>query len=158
MPRQLRWLVLIPLALVPIACARPAAKELPSAATNDQAAAIAWSYDYDAALAQAKEEGKPLMVDFFATWCKPCQLLDEEVFSRSEVADASRDYVCVKVDGDKYPDLREKLDVTGYPTVLFLSPDQTELGRVKALVSYRVMVRSMAAAAEKAGVIKPESD
>jgi len=97
-------------------------------------------------------------VDFFATWCKPCQLLDEEVFSRSEVADASRDYVCVKVDGDKYPDLREKLDVTGYPTVLFLSPDQTELGRVKALVSYRVMVRSMAAAAEKAGVIKPESD
>ena len=156
MLRGLRWLLPISLALLPLGCARPAATEQTPAPTDSQAAGITWSDDYEAALAQAKEESKPLMVDVFATWCTPCQQMDEDVFSRAEVGEASREFVCVKVDGEKYPDLRKKLEVANYPTVLFLDPDEREISRSEAKVSHRIMLRVMEAAAEKAR--SPESD
>jgi len=54
------------------------------------------------------------------------------------------------VDGEKYPDLRKKLEVANYPTVLFLDPDEREIGRSEAKVSHRIMLRVMEGAAEKA--------
>lgn len=167
MLRGLRWLLPISLALLPLGCARLAAKEQApattqtpattdgQATTDDQAAGITWSYDYQASLAQAKEQNKPLMVDVFATWCTPCQQMDEDLFSRADVGEASRGFVCVKLDGEKYPDLRDKLEVSNYPTVLFLSPDEREISRSEAKVSHRIMLRVMDAAAEKAR--SPES-
>jgi thiol:disulfide interchange protein len=164
MLRELRWLVPISLALLPLGCARPAATEQAPATTqdqvptDDQAAGITWSHDYEAALAQAKDESKLLMVDVFATWCTPCQQMDEDVFSRAEVGEASRDFVCVKVDGDKDPDLKDKLEVTSYPTVLFLDPDEREIGRSVAKVSHRTLLRVMEAAAKKARSAESDSD
>jgi len=172
MLRGLRWLVPISLALLPLGCARPAATEqtptptegqaAEGQAAETQAAGITWSHDYEAdyeaALAQAKQENKPLMVDVFATWCTPCQQMDEDVFSRAEVGEASRDFVCVKVDGDKDPDLKDKLEVTSYPTVLFLDPDEREIGRSVAKVSHRTLLRVMEAAAKKARSAESDSD
>ncbi len=158
MLRRLRWLLPISLALLPLGCVRPAAKEQAPAPTDGQAAGITWSHDYEAALAQAKQENKPLMADVFATWCKPCQQMDEEVFSRADVGEASREFVCVKVDGEKYPDLRKKLEVANYPTVLFLDPDEREISRSEAKVSHRIMLRVMEAAVEKARSSESDSD
>lgn len=158
MLRGLRWLVPISLALLPLGCARPAATEQTPAPTEDQAAGITWSDDYEASLGQAKEENKLLMVDVFAPRCKPCQQMDEDVFSRADVGEASRDFVCVKVDGEKYPDLRKKLEVTHYPTVLFLDPDEREVGRSVAKVSHRTLLRVMEAATKKARSAKSDSD
>ncbi|UCC68440.1 MAG: thioredoxin family protein [Armatimonadota bacterium] len=158
MLRQLRWPFLVAVLLALSGCSpEPEVKTGPTQ-SPEQTASIAWSYDYQAALALAKEQNKPLMVDVFATWCKPCQMLDEEVFSRPDVAESSQNFVCVKLDGDKNPDLREKLGVTGYPTVVFLSPDGRALRRSRGLVPYSVMLREMAAAAEQAGAAQPESD
>ncbi len=158
MLRQSRWLFLITLALLPSGCARQAAVQTnPDEQAADQTAAIAWSYDYEAALALAEEQNKPLMVDFFATWCKFCKMLDAEVFSRPDVGEASRDFVCVKVDGDKHPDVKEKLGVSGYPTVVFLASDGSEIRRSRGFVSHTIMLREMAAAAEQAGAPEAES-
>ena len=134
-------------------CSGRATRQAPSALaptkTQEPAgekASISWSYDFEAGLAQARESGKPLMVDVFATWCPPCKQLDAEVFSRADVAKASESFVTVRIDGDEHPDLREKLKVSAYPTVLFLMPDGTEIGRSVGAVSYGVMLEEMAKA------------
>ena len=158
MLRGLRWLVPISVALLSLGCARPVATEQTPAPTDGQAAGITCSDDYQASLAQAKEENKPLMVDVFATWCTGCQQMDEDVFSRAEVGEASREFVCVKVDGEKYPDLRDKLEVSNYPTVLFLDPDEREISRSEAKVPHRIMLRVMEAAVEKARSSESDSD
>lgn len=139
-----RWALVC---LVVLACGcRPAAE---GGGETVAKGTIAWSYDFEEGMAQAKESGKPVMVDVFATWCAPCKLLDETVFSRADVAEASTDFVAIKVDGDKFPQVKDKLGVTGYPTVVFLRGDGTELIRSTGSVPYDVMLETMAKARER---------
>ncbi len=151
MSGMVRW-SLVCLVILACGCAKPASG--PQTAVEGEGATaakgiIAWSYDFEGGMAQAQESRKPVMVDVFATWCAPCKLLDETVFSRADVAEASTAFVPIKVDGDKYPEVKDKLGVTGYPTIVFLRDDGTELGRSTGAVPYDAMLEAMAKAQEK---------
>lgn len=51
---------------------------------------------------QAVEQNKLVFIDLFATWCPPCQMMEREVFSRSDVgAFMEQHFVCAKYDIDK---------------------------------------------------------
>ncbi|GMH76225.1 hypothetical protein TrLO_g4034 [Triparma laevis f. longispina] len=59
---------------------------------------------------------EPLLVDFYATWCGPCQLMSKELI---QVGDSMVGKVKVaKVDTDKYPNLGAKYEVDGLPTCI----------------------------------------
>jgi len=81
----------------------------------------------DAALARARAEHKPVMIDFFAEWCAACKELDRETYvAPTVVAEASR-FVRIKVDGTNAQDpldaLYQRFGVNGLPTVAFVSSD-----------------------------------
>ena len=97
--------------------------EMDKAATTK----IAWLGDLDAAFAQARNQGKIIMVDVFTDWCGWCTKLDEETYSDQKVIGLSKSFVSLKLDGDKNPkagDFKRKYKVTGFPTILFLGPSQ----------------------------------
>lgn len=85
---------------------------------------IAWiKEDYAAALKQADEEGKLLMIDVYTEWCGPCKLLDKDTFPQPVVTNRSGHFVSLKLDAEKGqgPDVQKKYGVTGYPTILFVN-------------------------------------
>ncbi|MBX7115356.1 MAG: thioredoxin family protein [Myxococcaceae bacterium] len=79
----------------------------------------------DAVLAQAKADGKPVMIDFFAEWCAACKELDELTYPKAEVIAQADRFVTIKVDGTLEDDASEVLykrfGVQGLPTVLFIN-------------------------------------
>jgi thioredoxin 1 len=59
---------------------------------------------------------KPVLVDFFATWCGPCQMLSHVLV---EVKGVLADQVkIIKIDVDKYEDLASQYQVRGVPTMM----------------------------------------
>jgi thiol:disulfide interchange protein len=80
-----------------------------------------------AALQQARTEGKPLLIDFAASWCKNCIAMDETVFPSLDVKESLKDFVVVRYDAEKPNDspAREVLNqfgVIGLPTYVVLLP------------------------------------
>ncbi|ASZ11859.1 thioredoxin family protein [Chitinophaga pendula] len=76
-------------------------------------------------LQQAKAENKLVFIDVYTTWCKPCKMMDEEVFTRKDVGEAfNAAFINVKMDAERGGGRIARLyDVKGYPTYLFVNGD-----------------------------------
>lgn len=74
---------------------------------------IITSKDFDSKVLQAD---KPVIVDFFATWCGPCKRLGPTI---DELTDelTGKAYV-YKVDIDQSPDIAAKFKVSSVPTIV----------------------------------------
>lgn len=59
---------------------------------------------------------KPVLVDFFATWCGPCQMLAPII---TEIAEENGDKIKVaKVNVDEQQELAMKYDISSIPTLI----------------------------------------
>jgi uncharacterized protein YyaL (SSP411 family) len=86
--------------------------------------AVPWTDWSPEAFARAKAEGKLVFLDITAKWCHWCHVLDGTSLSDPRVASLlSRDYVCVRVDTDRRPDVNERYNQGGWPSVAILMPD-----------------------------------
>jgi thioredoxin 1 len=64
-----------------------------------------------------KQSATPVVVDFGATWCGPCQALAPHI--EKMAGEYAGKAVVAKVDVDNEPDLAGRLGVMSVPTVLF---------------------------------------
>ena len=58
---------------------------------------------------------KPVMLDFYATWCGPCQMVSPIV---DEIADENPQYAVCKVDVDEEMELAMRFGIVSIPTVV----------------------------------------
>lgn len=121
-----------------------------SASSPDSTAGVPWRTERSAALAEAKKAEKPLMVKFFTEWCRSCKRMEETTFHDPQVVAAAADFVPLKVDAEKDTEFAQRHAVTGYPTVVFLSPDGKELSRTRGAVPAGPFAAEMERAREKA--------
>lgn len=90
------------------------------------------------------ESEKPVLVDFYATWCGPCHMMAKIL---EQVNDLMSDRLqIVKIDSDKYPQLASQYGIEALPTLILfkncqpvdkiegvLRPEQL-MGRLQALI------------------------
>ncbi|WP_318659901.1 thioredoxin [Treponema sp.] len=68
---------------------------------------------------------KPVLLDFFATWCGPCSMLSPVI---AEIAEEYKDKIKVgKIDVSNQEELAARYDVMGVPTIIVM-----DKGEVKA--------------------------
>jgi thioredoxin:protein disulfide reductase len=88
-----------------------------------------WTSSLADGLAQAEREGKPVLIDFWATWCKNCLTMDATTFENADVKAALEGYVKVKVqaeDPDAEParSLLTRFKSVGLPTYVIARPQR----------------------------------
>jgi len=90
------------------------------------------SLSFEDATALAAGDGKPLLLDFSAQWCPPCQTLAGELLHNPDQADAMAAVHTVVLDADHADSwaLKDRYGVGGYPTVVLVDPTGAELSRM----------------------------
>jgi thiol:disulfide interchange protein DsbD len=86
---------------------------------------IPWIPYDDDQLVEAKSKDLPVVIDFSAEWCIPCEELDHETFNQPEVIDAAREVMPLRADltqsgSEEVLELRKKFGIRGVPTIVFI--------------------------------------
>jgi thioredoxin:protein disulfide reductase len=114
-----------------------------------EGAEIEWMDDYEAARALAEAEGRPLLVDFGASWCGACQELERHTFSDRRVVQEGQRFVPVRIDlspGEDVARGRELLaryEQRGLPLVVLHHTNGEEAERVTGFIEAEQMVQIM---------------
>ena len=81
-----------------------------------------WVRSYATGLKEAQQAGKPVLLDFTATWCPPCREMEKNVWPDPFVKEAMAKFVCVSVDVDKDPGTAMKYGANSIPLIVLTDP------------------------------------
>jgi len=94
---------------------------------------ISWREWGEDAFAEAKALDRPILLDIGAVWCHWCHVMDTGIpgdpvhtgtYSDPAVQERiAKNFIPIKVDNDRRPDINARYNMGGWPTTAFLTPD-----------------------------------
>lgn len=98
-------------------------KHAPGSTDSAPVTAVAWKTDFEAALAESAKTGKPILLDFTASWCPPCIVMKKEVWPAPEVGQAVNEQsipLLLDVDLPQNKALAARYGVSAIPTIILV--------------------------------------
>ncbi|MFO0550303.1 MAG: thioredoxin domain-containing protein [Polyangiaceae bacterium] len=102
------------------------------------------------ARAEARDQHRPLVIEFFAEWCAACKEIRNKTFASADVQREGARFVALKLDvtDESAPastEMMQKYKVTGLPTVLVFDSTGKEVARLTQFVNAQKFLETLAA-------------
>lgn len=75
-----------------------------------------WNFDKDKTF--SKTNNLPIILDFYATWCRPCKLITPHLNAIQEKYKGK--LIIYRIDVDKEPEIAQKFRIQAMPTIVFI--------------------------------------
>jgi len=96
---------------------------------------IQWITYTEAEFSKARLSGKPIMMDFTASWCIPCHELEHKTFSNPEVMILAREMIAIRVDitnsDARNKKIKKEFNIRGVPTILFFNSKGEQVNNLR---------------------------
>lgn len=103
----------------------------PHALVESRFKVVTTSSELEQALTQAQQENKPVLLDYYASWCTACKEMDLRTFSDPTVSKLMDKYALIRVDVSKntadIQSLQQRYKVLAPPSIVFLDNKGTQL-------------------------------
>ncbi len=103
----------------------------PQALVERKFQVVTTSGELEQALAQAQQQNKPVLLDYYASWCVACKEMDLRTFSDPSVSKLMDKYALVRVDVSKntsdIQSLQQRYKVLAPPSIVFLDTKGVQL-------------------------------
>lgn len=101
------------------------------------------------AIAKARKEGRPVVVDFWAEWCVPCERLKKVTMADPKVAKVLEGVEVIFVDLDKHPELAKAFGVKSIPDVFFINAEGAVVDRLRKFEAVKPFLKRLEKLREK---------
>jgi thioredoxin-like negative regulator of GroEL len=102
-----------------------------------------WGKDLDRGLQTAKETGRPLLIDFWASWCQPCKTMEAQLWNTPEGRNLTSKFTLVRLNFDTASAAIRKYHVVSVPTVIFTDSWGNQLTRLAGFEGAAPYLRTM---------------
>lgn len=95
---------------------------------------------------QAKAENKPIFLDCYTSWCGPCKMMANDVFTLEAAGNYfNKNFVCVKIDMEKGegPVIGKQYEVDAYPTFLIINADGKLMHKLVGAMSLEELIENV---------------
>ena len=84
-------------------------------------AQVYWLSDLKSAKSIANESDKLIVIDFWASWCGPCNAMDQNLWQHSEMKDIAKNFVGLKINIDNDHETAVAFGVVSIPKVVIIT-------------------------------------
>jgi uncharacterized protein YyaL (SSP411 family) len=85
---------------------------------------VEWNDWGQAAFDIAERSGRPVLLALVTSWAEECTEMDETTYAEPRIAANINDgFVPIRVDADRHPRVRERYNMGGFPSTVFLTPE-----------------------------------
>lgn len=126
-----------------------------TASSSKQGVKFVQSETLSDVLEMAETQDKLVFIDFYATWCAPCKMMDKDVFTDKNIAQFfNKNFISYKVDGEKGngQNLAALYDVKAYPTLVWVNKKGRVMARTEGGTYHTELMELAESALENAGM------
>jgi thiol-disulfide isomerase/thioredoxin len=98
---------------------------------------VNWTASYGEGVKQAREEGRPILLKFYANWCPHCEKMDEGTWQDEYIGELSQHFVPIRINGETGTVALKRYNLGNVPLTIVAEPHGVEVFRIEGQANAR---------------------